>query len=186
MVFKTNFWSFWEWPFYTGFTVVENCARMSNNLRRTGRGLTCTPLWPLRVNCVSVHDSCWMETCAKCSCAPFVNPVSGNRGSCLGPVLWPWARHINPSLVLFQPRKGCPDITEKCWLGRKESNQSNQTVYKGYQQRTLADRSENLQEKDILNQKFWKNGLIARKQIFMLKKKNNSQWNNLPTSAICW
>ena len=36
--------------------------------------------------------------------------------------LCPWARHINPSLVLVQPRKTCPDITERCWLGRKESN----------------------------------------------------------------
>ena len=32
--------------------------------------------------------------------------------------------HINPSLVLVQPRKTCPFITERLLLGRKESKQS--------------------------------------------------------------
>ena len=36
--------------------------------------------------------------------------------------LCPWARHINPSLVLVQPRKTCPFITERLLMGRKESN----------------------------------------------------------------
>ena len=35
----------------------------------------------------------------------------------------PWARHINPSLVLVQPRKTLPFITERLLMGRKESNQ---------------------------------------------------------------
>ena len=30
--------------------------------------------------------------------------------------LCPWARYINPSLVLVQPRKACPYITEKLWM----------------------------------------------------------------------
>ena len=34
----------------------------------------------------------------------------------------PWARHIDPSLVLVQPRKTRPYITEKLLMGRKESN----------------------------------------------------------------
>ena len=34
------------------------------------------------------------------------------------------ARHINPSLVLVQPRKTCPFITERLLMGRKESNQT--------------------------------------------------------------
>ena len=38
--------------------------------------------------------------------------------------LCPWARHINPSLVLVQPRKTCPYITERLLIGRKESNQT--------------------------------------------------------------
>ena len=37
----------------------------------------------------------------------------------------PWARYIYPSLVLFQPRKTCPCLTERLLMGRKESNQTN-------------------------------------------------------------
>ena len=37
----------------------------------------------------------------------------------------PWARHIYPSLVLVQPRKTCPCLTERLLMGCKESNQTN-------------------------------------------------------------
>ena len=37
----------------------------------------------------------------------------------------PRARHINPSLVLVQPRNTRPYITERLLVGRKESNQTN-------------------------------------------------------------
>ena len=33
-------------------------------------------------------------------------------------------KKINPSLVLVQPRKICPFITERLLMGRKESNQT--------------------------------------------------------------
>ena len=33
-------------------------------------------------------------------------------------------KNINPSLVLVQPRKTCPFITEKLLMGREESNQT--------------------------------------------------------------
>ena len=36
-------------------------------------------------------------------------------------------RHINPSLVLVQARETCFYITERLLIGRKESNQTNQT-----------------------------------------------------------
>ena len=39
--------------------------------------------------------------------------------------LCPWARHINPSLVLVQPRKTRPFITERLLNGRLESNKTN-------------------------------------------------------------
>ena len=39
--------------------------------------------------------------------------------------LCPWARHINPSLVLVQLRKTRHYITERLLMGRKESNQTN-------------------------------------------------------------
>ena len=35
--------------------------------------------------------------------------------------LCPWARHINLSLVLVQPRKTCPYKTERMLMGHKES-----------------------------------------------------------------
>ena len=39
------------------------------------------------------------------------------------------SKNINPSLVLVQPRKTRPFITERLLMGRKESNQTNkQTV----------------------------------------------------------
>ena len=34
------------------------------------------------------------------------------------------SKNINPSLVLVQPRKTCPFITERLLMGRKESNQT--------------------------------------------------------------
>ena len=53
----------------------------------------------------------------------------GVAGSSLTSVtaLCPWARHINPSLVLVQPRKTRPYITERLLMGRKESNQIKST-----------------------------------------------------------
>ena len=35
------------------------------------------------------------------------------------------SKNINPSLVLVQPRKICPFITERLLMGHKESNQTN-------------------------------------------------------------
>ena len=40
-----------------------------------------------------------------------------------------WARHIYLSLVLVQPRKTRPYITERFMMGRKESNQTNTYFY---------------------------------------------------------
>ena len=37
------------------------------------------------------------------------------------------SKNINPSLILVQPRKTRPFITERLLMGRKESNQTNQT-----------------------------------------------------------
>ena len=36
------------------------------------------------------------------------------------------SKNINPSLVLVQPRKTCPFITERLLMELKESNQTNQ------------------------------------------------------------
>ena len=37
-------------------------------------------------------------------------------------------KNINPSLVLVQPRKTRPVITERLLMGRKESNQTNKQI----------------------------------------------------------
>ena len=39
------------------------------------------------------------------------------------------ARHIYPSLVLVQPRKTRPCLTERLLMGRKESNQTNKNIF---------------------------------------------------------
>ena len=39
------------------------------------------------------------------------------------------SKNINPSLVLVQPRKTRPFITERLLMGRKESNQTNKNYY---------------------------------------------------------
>ena len=39
------------------------------------------------------------------------------------------SKNINPSLVLVQPRKTCPFITERLLMGRKESNQTNKHYF---------------------------------------------------------
>ena len=39
------------------------------------------------------------------------------------------SKNINPSLVLVQPRKTLPYITERLLMGRKESNQKNNVAY---------------------------------------------------------
>ena len=60
------------------------------------------------------------------SVVEFLTRYRGAVGSSLAWVtaLCPWARHINPSLVLVQPRKTCPYITERFLMGRKESKQT--------------------------------------------------------------
>ena len=40
------------------------------------------------------------------------------------------SKNINSSSVLVQPRKICPNITEKLLMGRKESNQTNFILFK--------------------------------------------------------
>ena len=44
----------------------------------------------------------------------------------------PWAKYIYPSLVLVQPRKARPCLTERLLMGRKESNQTNKNELKFY------------------------------------------------------
>ena len=47
------------------------------------------------------------------------------------------SKNINPSLVLVQPRKTRPLITERLLMGRKESNQTNKQIHASRQERAL-------------------------------------------------
>ena len=56
---------------------------------------------------------------------PLIRFYRGAAGSSLTSLRrGPWARHIYPSLVLVQPRKTRPCLTERLLMGRKESNQT--------------------------------------------------------------
>ena len=74
--------------------------------------------WPLNLTkLVREHSGSVVECLTRDQRAAVqASPVS----LCCGP----WARHIYPSLVLVQPRKTCPYITERLLMGRKESNQT--------------------------------------------------------------
>ena len=52
----------------------------------------------------------------------------GVAGSRITGITGPRARHIYPSLVLVQPRKTRPCLTERLLMGRKESNQTKQNM----------------------------------------------------------
>ena len=59
------------------------------------------------------------------SVVEFLTQDQGAAGSSLtGPAL-SLSKNINPNLVLVQPRKTRPYITERLLMGRKESNQTN-------------------------------------------------------------
>ena len=68
----------------------------------------------------------WERSCSVVEC------LTRDRGAASSSrtgvtTLFPWARHINPCLVLVRHRNTSPDITEIFWLGRKESKQTNKT-----------------------------------------------------------
>ena len=67
------------------------------------------------------------------------------------------SKNINPSLVLVQPRKTRPFITERLLVGRRESNQTNkifQVLLPDTRCEKLIQRStdEKLSKKTLLNQ----------------------------------
>ena len=49
------------------------------------------------------------------------------------------SKNINPSLVLVQPRKTRPFITERLLMGRKQSNQTNKQISIPSMQKELID-----------------------------------------------
>ena len=69
----------------------------------------------------TAHYSVYFMVYYSSQCSQFASPASLRCG--------PWARHIYHSLVLVQPRKTGPYITERFLIGRKESNQTNYSVH---------------------------------------------------------
>ena len=49
------------------------------------------------------------------------------------------SKNINPSLVLVQPRKTCPYITERLLMGRKESNQIKKSFWENRNLLSIAE-----------------------------------------------
>ena len=70
------------------------------------------------------HPFCWSGS----SVVRVLDSRTRAAGSCPTSViaLCAWARHINPRLVLVQPRKTRPYLTERLLMGCKESNQIKQ------------------------------------------------------------
>ena len=54
----------------------------------------------------------WERSGSVVECLIWDRKAAGSRLTGVT-ALCPWARHINPCLVLVQPRKECPDITEQ-------------------------------------------------------------------------
>ena len=72
-----------------------------------------------------VSDLGRSDTCIECLTRDrgvACSSLTGGTALCL------WARHFILCLVLVQPRKTLPDITDFFWLGRKESNQTNKQL----------------------------------------------------------
>ena len=62
------------------------------------------------------------------------------------------SKNINPSLVLVQPRKTCPFITERLLMGRKESNLTkySETEVHNYLENATCDPLEYMMNNPIL------------------------------------
>ena len=91
----------------------------------------CTCHLPIIGSAVAQWLSAWLETEG-----PRVraSPASLRCG--------PWVRHIYPSLVLVQPRKTRPCLTERLLMGRKESNQTKLTDNENAQCNTDTDENQ--------------------------------------------
>ena len=61
----------------------------------------------------------------------------------------PLSKNINPSLVLVQPRKICPFITERLLMGCKESNQTSKH-FSNICSNEFSIREENSVDPDLL------------------------------------
>ena len=99
--------------FCTDFTFLMYFCHCKSNIEFYQLPLTLTAL--LHVDLINVAN---LTACV------FINYVPQVWASLAFLCCGPWARHIYPSLVLVQPRKNHPCLTERLLMGRKESNQT--------------------------------------------------------------
>ena len=79
-----------------------------------------TILLGIRINTISTEGGQWLSGRVLDS-RPKGHGFEPHRRHCVVSL----SKNINPSLVLVQPRKTRPFITERLLMGRKESNQTN-------------------------------------------------------------
>ena len=112
---------FLSWCFYTGFTVIGyNCDAIIGSSAVIITLEMMTEFFACLNDCVTDLYTC---LCLKYSSVTaciyiilYYFQTTPHRRHC---GCGPWARHIYPSLVLVQPRKNCPFITERLLMGRK-------------------------------------------------------------------
>ena len=70
---------------------------------------------------ITLEFNSWNRECSGSMVGRLTRDREAAGSSLIGvTVLCPWARHIYPSLVLVEPRKTRPYITERLLMGRKE------------------------------------------------------------------
>ena len=77
---------------------------------------TYLPIWKIMSR---VTANIWEHSGSVVECLTRDQGAVGLSLNCIS-ALRPWARHINPSLVLVQPRITCSYITERLLMGLKE------------------------------------------------------------------
>ena len=115
-VIKIFVLSIFEWLFYTGFTVYRWCDVEEVMPFKTKIITTVFFFFFFLGGGGGEHSGSVVE-CLTRDRGAASSSLTGVTALC------PWARHINPSLVLVQPRKTRSYIIERLLMGRKESNQ---------------------------------------------------------------
>ena len=117
----------WYWWFHRSEKAWTTSSRLYASATAVGRsgsvwrqqcGTQCSQLFWKGITCWH-----WERSGSVVECLTQDRGAAGVSLTCVT-VLCAWARHIYPSLVLVQPRKTRPYITERLLMGRKESNQT--------------------------------------------------------------
>ena len=117
---------------YTELSTERSVSAVHLTSRQSGWSLWCTNSTPTKFHsaistyCPGWSVRYWCDACCfPVQIGPWREKVRASPASlCCGP----WAIHIYPSLVVVQPKKTIPYITERLLMGRKESNQTNKST----------------------------------------------------------